>query len=110
MTYDAGTRKTVIATIVVVVTVPLLAACVTPSQAILTHANSYAFYLNDYETICVDNIQFDKCDAYYAAVVDYKKKLVAAAEAKQRGGKYKLQLKALETARANAEAINAGRP
>lgn len=110
MTYDAGTRKTVIATIVVVVTVLLLAACVTPSQAILTHANSYAFYLNDYETICVDNIQFDKCDAYYAAVVDYKKKLVAAAEAKQRGGKFKLQLNALKEAKAKAEAINGRRP
>lgn len=106
----AGGHKLIVAMVASAIAIMLLASCVTPAQTILTHANAYAYYLNDYEYVCVDNLKSDDCDAYFSAMTDYKKRLVAAAEAKQRGGKYKLQLKALDEAKANVEAINGKRP
>ena len=105
-----GSHKLILAMVTAAVAIMLLASCVTPSQTILTHANAYAYYLNDYEYVCVDNLKSDNCDAYFAAMTNYKKRLIAASEAGQRGGKYKLQLKALDEAKTNVEAINGKRP
>lgn len=86
-----------------------LVACSSPQRTILTHTNYYVYLLNDYERVCVTERVFTDCDAYHAALVEYKQRLLNASDASDRGGVFKPQLRDLKDSKRKTEKISGKR-
>lgn len=91
MVYNTQMRRVMLVLLVV-----FLAGCSRPAVTIATHLNNREFYYNRYLEECVVAKGPETCEAFQRLVNEYKTAVIEAEAAQARGGRFPLQLKALE--------------